>query len=118
MSEYLWFYVKVCGFVALLVVALSIGGCSQARLLSQEEAYAYCHQNTAGTALGMNPLGEDYATWMSYCNQAWVQQTLPSMALGASVIQQQQVINQQRFAQQQLSAPISCYQQGAFTTCR
>lgn len=118
MSEYLWFYVRVVAFVALVVVALSLGGCSQARLLSQEEAYAYCHQNTAGAALGMNPFGEEYATWMSYCNNAWVQQTLPSMALSASVIQQQQIIDQQRFAQPQLNAPVTCYQQGAFTTCR
>lgn len=102
----------------LLATAVAVGGCAQSRLLSQDEAYAYCHQNTAGAALGMNPFGEEYATWMSYCNQAWVQQTLPAMALSAGVIQQQQVIDQQRFATPSYQRPITCVQQGVFTTCQ
>ena len=118
MIEYLWFATKVGAFVALLCIGLAIvsllSGCAQSRVMSSAEADAYCHRNTAGAALGMNPLGEEYATWMSYCNAAWVQQTLPPLAFGAQTLQTQQAINNAAMAQR---TPITCYQSGVFTFC-
>lgn len=102
-------YIATCVLVAALAM-----GCAQARLLSPQEAYAYCHQNTAGVALGMNPLGEEYATWMSYCNQAWTQQVMPGMAFAADTWQRQQMINQTQPVQQ----GFTCYQFGQAVRCQ
>lgn len=105
------------GWVLLVVVAiLALVGCAQGRVLSANEASAYCAQNSAGRALGMNPFGEDYATWMAYCNQAWVSNTLPSMALGASIIQTQQALDQSVY-HGNAGNRVTCYQQGYFTQC-
>lgn len=73
--------------------AALLAGCAEGRVLDQQEASDYCARHSAGNTLTMNPFGEDYATWMTYCNDAWNARFQPAMQNAIENMQRQQVIN-------------------------
>jgi len=96
-------------------VAIALGACAPGRVLGAEDANAYCAQNNAGRALGMNPFGEDYATWLTYCGDQFRRQAAPAMMFGAQYWQNQQILN--RMQQAAPPSVVRCYQQGIYTIC-
>lgn len=111
--------------VLLLALVLALGACAQGRYLTPQEAAQYCATNGPGAALGMNPLGEDYATYMYYCHPQHMAQTLPALALAANTIQTQQALDQRLVGapayqtwQPTLHPTLTrCVQQGVWLNC-
>jgi len=97
-------------------VAIALTACAQGRVLGAEDASSYCARNNAGVAIGMNPFGEDYATWLTYCGNQFRQQYAPALMYGTQYWQNQQIINNM----QRESPPpvVRCYQQGIYTICQ
>lgn len=72
----------------------TLAGCATGREMSPQEAWAYCKTHPMGTTFGMNPFGEEYATWTSYCGDEW-RGTAGGFAYGAEYWQRQQAIEAQ-----------------------
>ncbi len=108
-------------FLLATVAVATLSACAAGRELSQQEASSYCARHSGGNAMTMNPFGEEYATWMAYCNDAWQARTVPSIAAaqGYIVEQQRQQIAREAIAAQNAASrrPLSCIQQGAYLNC-
>lgn len=75
-----------------IVTVASLVGCTTAREMSPQEAWVYCKTHPVGTTFGMNPFGEEYSTWVSYCGDEW-RGTSAGFAYGAEYWQRQQEID-------------------------
>lgn len=97
--------------VTVLAAALLLSGCAAGRELSQQEARSFCARNGAGAALGMNPFGEEYATWMTYCHQPNTALAVAGIASGTQMM----IASQPRA--QQPATNCFVYPGGQFSQC-